>query len=221
MTSGQHIPVYFLSNTESLSIVKNYEPPQYPDHPKEIKGATGGFLNNYFITCGGNDSVVGFSEYCHKLGVSPGYFAIMTTERFLAASVVLESEKLWILGGKNKENYLLSSTEYIFIDGRTEYGPYMPTELYGHAMAKINETAFILAGGYGYDGYSKGTWYYNGDWIDGPDLQKGRRGHSVGIVRDPFTTYVVVAGGYDGTYLNDVEILDVKQNKWWETGKLL
>ena len=54
------------------------------------------------------------------------------------------------------------------------------------------------------------------------DLQKARNGHSVGIIRDQVTNqiYIVVAGGYDGSYLNDVEILSVTGNAW-EPGNLL
>ena len=100
----------------------------------------------------------------------------------------------------------------------------MPIVLDGHAMVKINETTSFLVGGGERDSmtFSKRTWFYNGKWIDGPDLEKGNRGLSLGIIRDSVTLheYVVAAGGYDGVILNNVEIMDVQENKW-EPGNLL
>ena len=218
-----------LSKTETLSIGNNAQSQsQYQDHTRKIYGATGGFFNNYFITCGGVDSVEDHTDKCYMLG-SEEPFATMMTIRSYAASIVLDDQTMWILGGLSwifDEQYMysvstsLSSTEYIFSDGRNEEGPPMPMALYGHAMVKINETTSFLVGGYIW-GFSKNSWFYDGEWIDGPDLEKGRYYHSVGIVRDPATyqDYLVVAGGYDGTYLNDVKIMHVDATTW-ETGKL-
>ena len=218
-----------LSNTETLEIGSNGQPQsQYQDHTRKINGATGGFLSEDFVTCGGYDftsSSAAVTEKCYKLGAS-GSFASMMTKRFHAASIVLEDEKMWILGGVSNGFSTLSSTEYIFSDGRNEDGPPMPIALDGHAMVKINDTTSLLVGGYrsghGQLAYSKMTWFYDGKWIEGPDLQKGRHAHSVGIIRDSVTLheYVVAAGGENGFHLNDVEILDAQENKW-EPGKLL
>ena len=209
----------YLSNTETIDIENNSDSPYYPNHPRKIWGATGGFLHQDFVTCGGNDWEEGSTNKCYMLG-SEKPFATMMTEREYAASIVLDPGKLWILGGY-ANNYRLSSTEYIFSDGRNEEGPPMPIALYGHAMVKINETTSFLVGGYS-GGNSKRTWYYNGNWIEGPNLHKGRYGHSVGIVRDPVTdqVYVVVAGGNSFIPINDVEILSVTGTAW-ESGKLL
>ena len=220
MTSGYD--GYILSETETLTIGSNAQPQsQYPDHPRFIHGATGGFLNNYFITCGGDDSVEYSTNKCYKLG-SEGPFATMMEKRHGAASIVLEAGKLWILGGTNEYNGLFS-TEYIFSDGRNEEGPPIPIALYGHTIVKINDTTSFLVGGVDENnGWSKRTWYYNMKWIEGPNLQKGRFGHSLGIIRDSVTLheYVVAAGGYGESDLNDVEVLDIQENKW-EQCKLL
>ena len=219
MTSGWN--GYFLRETETLTIGSNAQPQsQYPDHPRLIDGATGGFLNSYFITCGGDDLHEGYTDKCYKLG-SEGPFATLMWRRYLAASIVLEAGKLWILGGYDDEP--LSSTEYIFSDGRTEEGPPIPIALYGHTIVKINDTTSFLVGGVDENnGWSKRTWYYNMKWIEGPNLQKGRFGHSLGIIRDSVTLheYVVAAGGYGESDLNDVEVLDIQENKW-EQCKLL
>ena len=220
LTSGFNGLPLRLSKTETLTIGNNAQPQfQYPDHPRKIHGATGGFLNNDFITCGGEDSFVE-TDKCYMLG-SEGPFATMMRKRYLAASIVLEDEKLWILGGWDGSSRL-SSTEYIFSDGRTEDGPPMPIAICEHAMVKINDTTSFLVGGNIEGVSSQKSWFYDKKWINGPDLKKGRYGHSVGIVRDPVTdhVYVVAAGGSDGFFTNDVEILDVQENKW-EPGNLL
>ena len=218
---------YRLSKTETLTIGNNAQPQsQYSDHPRKIDGATGGFLNKKFITCGGDDRDEGFTDKCYKLG-SEIPFATMMVKRYTAASIILEDEKLWILGGIRDDNThsgRLSSTEYIFSDGRNEEGPPMPIALVSHAMVKINQSTSFLVGGVTSQGISKRTWYYDKKWIDGPDLLQFRSAFSVGIIRDSVTdhVYVVRTGGTDGSYYlaNDVEILDLQENKW-EPGKLL
>ena len=221
MSTGQNDQNPALNNTETLTIGNNAQSQsQYPDHPRFIHGATGGFLNNYFITCGGVDSVEDHTDKCYMLG-SEEPFATMMKERLLAASIVLEPGKLWILGGSDT-GYVFSSTEYIFADGRNEEGPPMPIVLWGHAMVKINDTTSFLVGGLRIQDLSEKTWYYNGKWLDGPDLKTARWGHSVGIIRDSVTdqVYLVVAGGITWESINDVDIIDLQENKW-EQGKLL
>ena len=210
-----------LSNTENIDIDNYSEPPNYLDHPRRIHGATGGFLHQDFVTCGGRDLNEDVTNKCYMLG-SEEPFATMMKERLLAASIVLEPGKLWILGGSDT-GYVFSSTEYIFADGRNEEGPPMPIVLWGHAMVKINDTTSFLVGGLRIQDLSEKTWYYNGKWLDGPDLKTARWGHSVGIIRDSVTdqVYLIAAGGYlINTSLKDVEILSVTGTAW-ETGKLL
>ena len=162
-------------------------------------------------------------------------FTVPGPTRYHAASIV-EGEKLWITGGLGGGTISSTdSTEYIFSDGRNELGPPMPLGLMGHAMVRINDTTSFLVGGYFYDWdhdygvYSNRTWFYDGsNWIEGPNLQKGRELHSAGTIVDPFTdqVYVVVAGGSrDNEHgrpeeMNDVEILNLQENKW-ESGNLL
>ena len=212
-----------LSQTETLAIDNNSELPNYPDHSKKITGSTGGFLHHDFVTCSGDVSGEGTTNKCYHLG-SEAPFATMITERKWAASIVLD-EKLWILGGYDENNNKLSSTEFIFSDGRNEEGPPMPIALTKHAIVKINDTTSLLVGGYTGSSLSVSsrTWYYDGKWHVGPDLKKARQSHSVGIVRDSVTdqVYLVVAGGSPNGYtLNDVEILSVTGTAW-ESGNLL
>ena len=97
----------------------------------------------------------------------------------------------------------------------------MPIALEDHAMVKINQSTYFLVGGDTGNINSKKSWYYNGNWLEGPDIKKGRTGLSVGIIRDQVTdqVYLVVAGGYPGPSSN-VEILSVTGTAW-EQGNLL
>ena len=218
----------YLSQTEILNTGNTLDQsPQFQDHPKSISGVTGGFLNEEFITCGGDISGEGYTDQCFKLGsVEP--FSTMIARRGYAVSIILKPGKLWILGGQScgSSSCKLSSTEYIFADGRNEEGPPMPIALYYHAMVKINDTTSILVGGLTGSGRSKRTWYYDGKWLDGPDLEKAKNGLSVGIIRDSVTyqVYVVAAGGAsdddNDLGLNDVEILSVTGTAW-QTGNVL
>ena len=202
----------WLTNTETIDIGNNSEPPYYPDHPRRLYAATGGFLHQDFITCGG-----AVTNQCFNFD---GPFTTMMMERKGAASVVLDNEKLWILGGENVSS-IHSSTEYIFSDGRVEEGPSMPIPLTDHAMVKINKTTSFLVGGV--DGmntyFNYKSWFYDGNWIEGPDVQSYRDQASVGIVRDSVTdqVYIVLAGGFKKS---DVNILSVTGSAW-ETGNLL
>ena len=103
-------------------------------------------MHHDFITCGGYVSDEGYTDKCFKLG-SEEPFATMMTKRGYAASIILEPEKLWILGGIDGSSRL-SSTEYIYADGRNEEGPPMPIALSHHAIVKINDTTSLLVGGY-------------------------------------------------------------------------
>ena len=219
----------WLKETETLSI-GNLDPPYYPNHPRLIIRATGGFLHQDFVTCGGEDDDFGTTNKCYMLG-SEGPFATMMTKREYATSIVLEPGKLWILGGIDDIGYPLSSTEYIFADGRNEEGPAIPIALEHFAMVKINQSTSFLAGGFDIVSDSERTWFYykekhyDGKWLEGPDLEEARSDHSLGIITDSVTgqVYVVASGGWAEDaedYLNDVEIMDLQKNKW-EPGKLL
>ena len=160
MTSGRD-SFGHLSHTEAMKFGKPGINFHFADHPKKFFGATGGF-----ITCGGDHQ-----DKCYKLGSNES-FASMMKIRAHAASIVLDNEKLWVLGGSDSRSRL-SSTEYIFSDGRTGEGPPMPIALMGHAMVKINRTTSFMVGGSGYGSVRiKKSWYYSGKWIEGPDLAK-------------------------------------------------
>ena len=69
----------------------------------------------------------------------------------------------------------------------------------------------------------KQTWYYNHEtqiFTSGPNLLKGRqRGHRSATIVDKVTKakIVLVAGGYNGNYMDLTELLT---NGQWETGTI-
>ena len=57
----------------------------------------------------------------------------------------------------------------------------------------------------------------NGPWLEGPDLNEARWGHTAGLIFDKVnhTQYTVVVGGWNGShYLRSVEILKEGSNEW-------
>ena len=221
----------YLKNTEVLNLDSNdTQVPTYLNHPKSIKGATGGLISNQFITCGGYNGGLDETAYikeCYKIGKNDtSLHGTMKDRRAYAASILL-TDRLWILGGgyfDSIEGRLIGliSTEYILQDGKQEDGPDLPFAIYDHAAIQINETHFMIVGGLHEQSYSQ-TWIYsNGKWTDGPALLKSRFDHSIGKIRDSVThmDYIVVSGGRYSSLVKDTEILAIDGTKW-ETGKLL
>ena len=86
-------------------------------------------------------------------------------------------------------------------------------------MTKINDTVSLLSGGYI---FSVQTWYYNHDtevFTSGPDLLEGRNRHGSAMNVDKVTKAknAVVAGGWNGNYMDSTEILI---NGHWQTGTI-
>ena len=115
----------------------------------------------------------------------------------------------------------LQTSEIISIDGGVEYGPDLPTGVYGHAITSINATMSILTGGNTNVHYfSPLTWYFNHEtksFSSGPSLLVGRHGHSSATVVDKVTSakIPIIAGGGNGVALNSTELLI---NGQWQSG---
>jgi len=89
-------------------------------------------------------------------------------------------------------------------------------------MVLLNSTTAFLIGGrqsafiYSPNSYLLNTATNSQEWIQGSTLNYGRRYHSCARIQtDSSTTFsVIVVGGYNGTYMTSVEILDEGANKW-------
>ena len=138
----------YYQNTEVLNLdSKDGQAPTYQNHSEALEGATGGFIANQFVTCGGYIGGEDILKECYKIGTTnTSLHGKMKERRFHAASIAL-ADRLWILGGRDGNSNFLKSTEYILHDGRQEDGPDMPIGLVEHAVIQINETSFMLVGG--------------------------------------------------------------------------
>ena len=131
--------------------------------------------------------------------------------------------KLHVFGGFSGSSESRTS-EIINVNGVVNYGPDLPTEVFGHAMTAIDDTVSFLSGGLANGNVASAkTWYYNHDteaFTFGPDLLEGRREHGSAINVDKVTKskIVVITGGINnGNYLDSTEMLI---NGQWETGTI-
>ena len=93
--------------------------------------ATGGLLQNSPIVCGGRDGQIKVSQDCVVIGQQPEMK--MIEKRRDAASVALDQNTLWIVGGYNGRNEL-SSTEFIKLDQPSVKGRDLPFTISYHSM---------------------------------------------------------------------------------------
>ena len=149
-------------------------------------------------------------------------FATMTFRRAFAAGTVVGNSLMLFGGYDNPGNVRLQSTEIINGNGEVSTGPNMPTALSRHTIATVNASTLIISGGItNAISYSPLTWYFNHvtqKFQEGPSLMEGRRFHGSGTVVDHETNenIVVVAGGWNGNYLESTELLITGK---WQQGK--
>ncbi len=205
----------------SLSASASKNPPNFP---ATIYGAIGGlgFKGNP-ILCGGfqNGSK---SNKCFSLENNEWVSsASMNSERAYAAAAQLQDGKLLITGGYDGSGLDLNSAEMLTEEGWESNMPSLPVAIDGHCMVTVNSTTVMAIGGYQYGQYSGKTFYFTfgeESWTEGPELKNKREGHSCGKIRrnkESQEMSIIVAGGYDGSFLSSVEILDEDSNEW-QTG---
>ena len=185
---------------------------------KETTGATGGLVEGVPLICGGGHWSVGKYDECYIISMTmTSLVTNMKSKRQYAASVVLNSNKLWVMGGLDID--LLNTTEYIQTDTGSISGPELPIATKWHATVAWNSSSVMLIGGYN---VAAKTFHYNLDkpdegWILGPELDYSRHYHAAALGRDRITndTYIAVTGGYwDGNNVNLVELLYEGETEW-------
>ena len=203
-----------------------------------VNFATGGLLQNSPIVCGGSQNVFNFSQDCAVIG-QPEMEMKMIEKRSLAASVALDQNTLWIVGGWNGHtvnntiniNDIHSSTEFIKFGQPSVIGPDLPFRIFGHSMIQYDEKSIYIIGGsqlgtWDEDGFSNKTWIVDPtnefQITEGPSLNRARNDHGCAKMTLNGRTILVVAGGFgiDGL-LNSVEILDPSGNNVWTQGLYL
>ena len=210
-----------------LSIKGGSNCKDWAELPKDVDSATGGVIKDVVVICGGGITAGSFSEAfdeCYSLnGKAATLITHMSTKRLYAASLVIDKTKLWITGGYNTDTGTLGSSEYITLEG-SKPGPELPIAIDLHALVAIDNTLSLLIGGRTTGGVTTPTTHYfdhqGHNWIQGPDLMQGRRGHAAGIVTDEVTTekIVIVTGGEINVIkLDSTEMLI---NQQWNQGKI-
>jgi hypothetical protein len=189
------------------------------DYPIAVHAAVGGFLNQGDpLVCGGWPA----TNVCHVVN-QPGQSSEMLEERYYSASLTLNSSHLWITGGLNG-NVRLQTSEFVSIGQAAVKGPDLPYAVYGHCLVGVNSSTALLCGGY--NGGPLNECHYmdleDHSWSQGPSMMTKRMQHSCGIFKSAAhqgRNIVIAAGGYNGDYLDSVELLDPTTNKWIE-GKI-
>ena len=92
--------------------------------------ATGGLLQNSPIVCGGRDDTYSISQDCVVIG-QPEMEMKMIEKRSYAASVALDQNTLWIVGGEGERCHDLRSTEFIKLGQPSVKGRDLPFTISG------------------------------------------------------------------------------------------
>ena len=187
--------------------------------------SVGGLLGNTPIVCGGSSSSI--RQSCLIFG-QPQTIT-MTEPRYFAASVVLNTTTMWVMGGDDGWNYL-SSTEFITLE-KAVSGPSLPYAVRSHCAVKYNESQIYVIGGEDKEGVNNGQ-YTNDVYVFNPldnfsskyhstmNYQRGR--HGCAIMNDGKSSVIVVGGGYgklsssssSNALLDSVEILNPSLGTW-------
>ncbi len=193
-----------------------------PNFPARVYAAIGGlkFKGNP-ILCGGVQNGAG-SNKCYSLENNEWVSsASMNSVRYRAAAAQLKDGKLLVTGGFDFSGSL-NSAEMLTDEGWVSNIPSLPVNINGHCMVTVNSTTLMVIGGQ-QNGFSGKTFYFTfgeESWTEGPELKNKRTDHSCGKIRrdkESQEMSIIVAGGYDGSYLSSVEILNEGSNEW-QTG---
>ena len=134
----------------------------------------------------------------------------------------------WITGGSGPKKDVLSSTEIMFINGTTSFGPQLPDKRSHHCIIKYKQMIFIIGGWSGSEATStvwifdenKGIQYFGG----GPDMNYARRQFACAIFYSKEhnnNPLIVVVGGL-GSASTSSEFWDfTRQGSKWELSKLI
>ena len=179
------------------------------NNPAPVYASTGGLIANQFpLICGGRNTIdvprqvllksatnrkklqATATDACFVSGQDNQIVVKMSEARAGAASVVINN-KLWITGGNNGSDSIISTTEYIVLgasgtNGISLPGPDLPVGLTGHSMVLLNETAcMIIAGDDGSNGNIGQTYIYDSEWAywkKGPNINSRKNHGSAKII---------------------------------------
>ena len=205
--------------------IKKIIPPKssFGDIPSKRRNSVGGLLGSTPILCGGCylNFTCGDSSCITFKNSKWTKIHEMTTKRGRATSVQLNSTTLWILGGENKDDGILDSSEFLSVDSSVgSQGPTLPIKMKSFCAVKYSERHVYIIGGLTETAeWSNNVFISNPmegfTYIQGPALKTKRSLHTCGLMTKGQQSKIVVAGGYDGNnHLSSVEIFDPTTNNW-------
>jgi N-acetylneuraminic acid mutarotase len=195
-----------------------------PNFPATVFGAIGGleFKGNP-ILCGGDQNNAD-SNKCYSLENNNWVSsASMNSVRVDTAAAKLKDVKLFVTGGLDSSGYHLNSVEMLTEEGWASSIPSLPVTFVQHCMVTVNSTTVMVIGGIQNGQYSGKTFFFTfgeESWTEGPELRNKRGYHSCGKIRrnkESQEISIIVAGGWYGSIVSSVDILDEGSNEW-QTG---
>ena len=147
----------------------------------------------------------------------------MNSVRYQAAAAQLQDGKILVTGGRDASGDSLNSAEMLTEEGWKSNIPSLPVNIYAHCMVTVNSTTVMAIGGWQNYHDSGKTFYFTfgeESWTEGPELKNSRGYHSCGRIRRNKLSQqmsIIVAGGWLGSEISSVEILDEGSNEW-QTG---
>ena len=207
-----------LSNTEIIKVNENCTT-TLPDYPMDLRAATGMYVDEAIIICGGYTP---HNNKCYQLKKEEQSFELVHTmeeKRYHAKSILVHG-KMLVLGGYTG-NSMTRTAEFInnqiLNDTEFNLNIELPEPVFSHTIHNINKMTSILIGGYTTTtSESKKTYFYNhasNKWTSGPKLINGRMSHTAGVLFDHDTReqHIAVVGGWG---LDSVELLLHGKNVW-------
>jgi len=113
-----------------------------------------------------------------------------------------------------------TSSAVYFSDGTWKQMPDLPTTVNYHCMVKVSSSIVMVIGGAQNMQYLKKTFLLDTKenvWEEGPSLLQEMGYLSCGLIRSIKNSSefsIIVAGGWDGTYISTTEVLDQSNGEW-------
>ena len=194
------------------------------DYPLALDGGVGALLpNQQPLVCGGRDSGYVRQNACYSLENGQWLLFNLLNEKRHHAAISLSpypsNDFSVIISGGSRSSGSMDTVEILNQNEWDLSSIKMPKGINDHCMVQINLTSVMIVGGYN-SSYLDETYLFNAEteeWTPGPPLQVARRGLSCARIKtslgQSFFSIISVAG-YNGEYLNTVEILDEVSGNW-------
>ena len=205
------------------------------------------FPDQSVLSCGGSEGHPIYLNSCYEynpIDLNWSYVTNMIYYRYIASSVLLNDNEMWVVGGSpGRGGY----TSEIYDKNTKTFrkGPHIPVHMFNHCMVKLNETHVFIGGGESIDQ----QFYYDSSFLVEiakepfvfhmlPKMSKSRNAAGCGIIRSDsrngnmnrrYNTskgLIIMAGGINedddvpGDARRDSEIFNIQENKWF-TGPMM